>query len=110
MNYIPSRSAIEVLSEQMAAEMKAITERLGAYVAAEQQTLGSLEQEVLQALKMMGHGLLMGLCGLYVPKYVEPMTACACGGEAVYQRLREGETRHDVGGARESHHGQAGAH
>lgn len=26
------------------------------------------------------------------------------------ERLHEGETRHDVGGARESHHGQAGAH
>jgi signal transduction histidine kinase len=26
------------------------------------------------------------------------------------ERLREGETRHDIGGARESHHGQTGAH
>ena len=26
------------------------------------------------------------------------------------ERLREGETRHDVGGTRESHHGQTGAH
>lgn len=97
MNYIPSASAIEVFSEQMAGQMKAITEGLGANVAAEQPTLADLEQAVLQALKTVGNGLLAGLCGLYVPKYVEPTTACGCGEAAVYQRLREGETQTVLG-------------
>ena len=97
MNYRPNPSVIEVLSEQMAAEMKAITTRLGADVAAEQQTLANLEQEVLQALKTVGNVLLRGLCGLYVAKYVEPTMRCECGAEAIYQRLREGETQTVLG-------------
>jgi len=97
MNYTPSVSAIEGLSEQMARQMQGVTQQLGAAMSGEQGTLVALEQAVLHAVKTLGNLLLAGLCSLYVPKYVEPSRPCACGGVATYQRLREGTTQTVLG-------------
>jgi hypothetical protein len=52
---------------------------------------------VLQAIKGLGQALLGGLCELYVPAYPEGEMACRCGGEAVYQRQRRGESKTILG-------------
>ncbi len=55
--------------------------------------LGWFEQEVMCALKGVGQSLLAGLCALLVERYAVAEIRCACGGRAVYQRQREGQTR-----------------
>ncbi len=61
MNYTPSASALEGLNEQMATQMKGVTEQLGAALAGEPHTLVELEQAVLHAVKTLGNVLLAGL-------------------------------------------------
>lgn len=97
MDYSVKGQAIEELSERMAAQMKRVATELGHYVGEEQRTIGEMEKEVLQAVKGMGQALLAGLCALYVPAYPEGRMACGCGGEAVYQRKRSGESKTILG-------------
>jgi hypothetical protein len=81
------------LSERMAACMKQVTAALGEAAVAGEWTLAELERQVLQQVKEVGNELLAGLCGLSVPAYPAPRVACECGGEAVYQRQRVGQSK-----------------
>jgi hypothetical protein len=89
--------ALEELSERMAACVKRITRGLGEAAMREQCTLAGLEEQVLQQIKVIGNELLTGLCGLSVPAYPAAVVACDCGGEAHYQRQREGQSKTLVG-------------
>jgi hypothetical protein len=97
MDCTPNAQAVEELSERMALCMKAVTRALGEATMAAPYTLAELEAQVLQQIKGLGNELLTGLCGLYVPRYPAAAVACACGGEAHYQRQRIGQSKTLVG-------------
>jgi hypothetical protein len=93
MHCTPDSKAIEALGERIAEQIKGITHRLGGASGETERTLAWLEQEVMCALKEVGQSLLAGLCELQVPRYPVAEIACACGGVAVYQRQRGGQTK-----------------
>lgn len=89
--------AVEALGECIAEQVKAAVSGIVQGVSGEEALpdtwLGWLEGEVMCAMKAVGQSLLAGLCGLMVERYAAPALKCACGGEAVYQRRRAGQTR-----------------
>jgi hypothetical protein len=97
MHCTPKGEAVEALGarigEQIKAEVLGITQRLSAAGGEAGDLLGWFEQEVMRALKGVGQSLLAGLCALLVERYAVADIRCACGGQAVYQRQREGHTR-----------------
>jgi hypothetical protein len=93
MNCTPSGKAIEELGERIAEGIKQLTQSLGEEVGKEGRTLEWFEQQVMQGVKETGQRLLAGLCELSVERYVASEIRCRCGGRAVYQRQREGQTK-----------------
>jgi hypothetical protein len=93
MNCTPSRQAIEELGERIGEGVKRITQSLGEEVGKEGRTLEWFEQQVMQTLKETGQTLLAGLCELSVERYVTSEIRCECGGRAVYQRQRAGQSK-----------------
>ena len=97
MHCTPKSEAVEALGERIGEQLKAevlgITQRLSAEGGEADALLGWFEQEVMCAMKGVGQSLLAGLCALLVERYAVAEIRCACGGMAVYQRQREGQTR-----------------
>ncbi len=93
MNCTPRGKAIEELGERIAEGVRRITCSLGEEVGKEGRNLEWFEQQVMQALKETGQTLLAGLCELSVERYVASEIGCECGGRAVYQRQRAGQSK-----------------
>ncbi len=93
MNCTPSSKAIEELGERISEGIKHMVQSLGEEMGKEGRTLEWIEQAVMQALKETGQTLVAGLCELNVERYVATEIKCACGGRAVYQRKRAGQTK-----------------
>jgi hypothetical protein len=97
MHCTPNSQAIEGLGERIGEQLKAqisgIVQRVSAEGEVGDGLLGRFEQEVMCAMKAVGASLLTGLCSLLVERYAVAEIKCACGGVAVYQRQREGQTR-----------------
>jgi hypothetical protein len=97
MKYTPSQQRVEALSEAMAGQMRQVVQALGEKVRNGEQTLEGLEGEVVQVMQALGRAVLGAVCELYTPVYAAPTVACACGGEARYQRRRVGQTKSVLG-------------
>ena len=97
MHCTPNSHAVEGLGErigeQLKEQIKGIVQRFSAKEEMADSLLGWFEQEVMCAMKGVGESLLAGLCALLVERYAAPEISCECGGMAVYQRQREGQTR-----------------
>ena len=97
MHCTPDSHAVEALGERIAERLKeqvnGIAQRLSAKGDMADSLLGWFEQEVMCAMKGVGQSLLAGLCTLLVDRYAVAEIRCECGGMAVYQRQREGQTR-----------------
>jgi hypothetical protein len=96
MHCTPNSHRIEALEERIAEQVKGrigdITHRFGNGEAKADSLLAWFEQEAMSAMKGVGQSLLTGLCHLLVERYAAPEISCKCGGVAVYQRQREGQT------------------
>jgi hypothetical protein len=93
MDYTPNVKAIEELSERIAEQLKGIVQRIGEEAREEKRTLEWFEKQAVMMLKGVGQTLVAGLCELYVRDYPATEIRCECGGVAVYQRQRAGQTK-----------------
>jgi hypothetical protein len=73
--------------------MKGIVQRMGEEAREEKRTLEWFEKQAVMVLKGVGQTLVAGLCELYVRDYPAAEIRCECGGVAVYQRQRAGQTK-----------------
>jgi hypothetical protein len=89
----PSVKAIEELSERIAEQIKRIVQRIGQESREEKRTLEWFEKQAVMILKGVGQTLVTGLCELYASAYPPAEISCQCGGVAVNQRWRAGQTK-----------------
>ncbi len=90
-----------VLNQVMVKAKELIEDLIGAQLESEETwTLKAKEAAVLAGITTLGKELLSGLLRLHETPYVPDTVSCRCGGQADYQRRREGGVQTIVGEVR----------
>jgi len=90
-----------VLNQVMVKAKELIEDLIGAQLESEETwTLKAKEAAVLAGISVLGKELLSGLLRLHETPYVPDTVPCRCGGQAEYQRRREGGVQTIVGEVR----------
>lgn len=87
----------EVFVQRLQELVGRLAKRLYEWMAEAKRNLTEMEQEVIAMMRQMGQGFLEAACHLHVPSYPEEAVACACGQDAKYMRMRQGQTKTQVG-------------
>lgn len=93
MNCTPSNKVRESLEQVAVGYAQVMAERLSAQMLEGEPLLAEMEKAVLEELHGFGNAMLCSLVRLLSVAYPAAAIACECGGEAQYQRQRQGQCK-----------------